>query len=402
MTAICSICQETLQNTRAIALTQCGHVFCDSCLQQWAERSNPPTRVECPMCRHRHSYPRQTRQLFFEVEQDEAKIFRNEIKNVMNLVERYTGNANSVKGIVDELKKLSDKGKAMDDPSVTRATISGLDAMINHLSKKLAPLRSAEEIEQSLADTIRELDRVVNENNCLKTKHRDLEGKLAAQRSETEARTQMIQSMRQESERALRIEAQLAKMKAEREELKKELNKTREEREIAREKILVLKRKNHNLMTTNESLKTDLNLSLSARPPPSACQSPSPTKRLSRGSVISIQSQSSPESKFVSLVSSDDDEKHKISESSSVQFISDDDDEPAPMFRELKTKIKPVKPIALFKQLPQASTSRPPRSVQKRKLAASAPNTPNTGGLELRNGKTTRLVATGPKRSKKA
>ncbi|KAH7344986.1 hypothetical protein B0J17DRAFT_23995 [Rhizoctonia solani] len=243
MTAICLVCQETLQSGRAVALSFCGHILCDSCLQQWAERSNPPTRVECPMCRKRHTYPKNTHKLYFEVEQDEVKTFRNEIKNVMSLVERCAGDGNSVKGLIDELKKLSDKGKRIDDPSVTRATISGLDAMINHLSKRLAPLRSAEEIEQSLADTIRELDRVVHENKNLTTKHKYLEGKLAAQRSETEARTQIIESMRQESERALRIEAQLAKMKAEREQLKKELSKTREEREIAREKILVLKRK---------------------------------------------------------------------------------------------------------------------------------------------------------------
>ncbi|CAE6469853.1 unnamed protein product [Rhizoctonia solani] len=275
--------------------------------------------------------------------------------------------------------------------------------MINHLSKKLAPLRSAEELEQSLADTIRELDRIVSENERLITQRKELEAKLAAQCSETEAMIQTIQAMKQESERARRIEVQIAKMKGEQEALKKELKKTREERENAREKILVLKRKNHNLMTTNESLKTDLNLSLSTRPPPSTCQSPSPTKRHSRGSIISIRSQSSPESKYVSLVSSDDDERHKASKSSSVQFISDDEDEePAPTFRELKSKIKPVKPIALFQQVPQASTSRPPRSVQKRKLAASVPATPNTGGLELRNGKLTGLVATGPKRSKKA
>ncbi|CAE6470608.1 unnamed protein product [Rhizoctonia solani] len=400
MTAICSICQEKLKTERAVVLSLCGHVLCDSCLQQWAARSNAPTRVECPMCRRKHTYPKQAHKLYFEEEQDEAKIFRNEIRNVMKLVERCESDGNSVKGVIAELKKLSDKGEKLDDPSVTQATISGLDAMINYLSKKLAPLRSAEELEQSLADTISELERSVNENQRLTTQRKDLETKLAAQRSETEARMQMIEAMKKESERARRIEAQMAKMKAEQEELKKELKKTREDKEIAREKILVLKRKNQNLMTTNESLKTDLNMSLSTRPPPSTYQSPSPTKR---GSIISIRSQSSPESKFVSLISSDDDKKHKVSESSSVQFISDDDDdEPVPTFRELKSKIKPVKPIALFQQVPQASTSRPPRSVQKRKLAASVPTTPNTGGLELRNGKLTGLVSTGPKRSKRA
>ncbi|KAG8691865.1 hypothetical protein FRC11_007224 [Ceratobasidium sp. 423] len=317
------------------------------------------------------------------------------------MVERCAGDGSSIKGIIDELKKLSTRGKQINDPSVTQATISGLDAMINHLSKKLGPIRESEDLQQSLADALHQLDRKIAENKRLDAQHRDLEAKLAAQRFETEARTRRIEEMRQESERARRIEAQMAKMKADHEALKKELKKTREERENAREKILVLKRKNHNLITTNESLKTDLNLSLSTRPPPSACQSPSPTKRLSRGSIISIRSQSSPETKFVSLVSSDD-EEHKASESSSVQFISDDDDEPAPTFRELKQKIKPVKPIALFQQVPQASTSRPPRSVQKRKLAASVPTTPAAGGLELRNGKLTGLAATGPKRSKKA
>ncbi|CAE6446367.1 hypothetical protein ACGC1H_001680 [Rhizoctonia solani] len=402
MTAICSICQEKLQSGQAAVLSLCGHVLCDGCLQQWAGRNNPPNKVDCPMCRRRHLYPKQTHILYFEEEQSEAKIFRNEISNVIKLVERCAGDGSSVKGVVAELKKLSDKGKQLNDPSVTQATISGLDAMINHLSKKLAPLRSAEELEQSLADTISEMERIVNENKHLVIQRQELEAKLTAQRSETEARTQTIQVMMRESERARRMEAQMAKMKVEQEALKKDLKKVREEKENAREKILVLKRKNLNLMTTNESLRVDLNLSLSTRPPPSTYQSPSPTKRLSRGSIISIRSQSSPESKFVSLVSSDG-EEHKVTESSSVQFISDDDDdEPVPAFRELKSKIKPVKPIALFQQVPQASTSRPPRSVQKRKLAASVPTTPNNGGLELRNGKLTGLVATGPKRSKRA
>ncbi|CAE7154214.1 unnamed protein product [Rhizoctonia solani] len=401
MTAVCSICQEELQNGQAVALSLCGHVQCNACLEQWAQRNNPPNRVECPMCRKKHSYPKQALRLFFEEEQSEAKVFRSEIRGVMNMVERCDRDGNSVKGVINELKKLSAKGKTINDPSVTQATMSGLDAMINHLSKKLAPLQSAEELERSLADTISQLDRIVNENKRLATQHKELERMLAAQRSETEARTQTIQAMKQEFERAHRMEVQMAKMRREYDVLKKELEKTQEEKENAREKILVLKRKNHNLIKTNESLKIDLNTSLSARSPPSTCQSPSPTKRLSRGSVISIRSQSSPESKFVSLVSSDDDEGHKA-ESSSVQFISDDDEEPAPAFREIKPKLKPVKPIALFQQVPQASASRPPRSVQKRKLAASAPTTPNTGGLALRNGKLTGLVMTGPKRTKRA
>ncbi|CCO26895.1 hypothetical protein BN14_00927 [Rhizoctonia solani AG-1 IB] len=290
--------------------------------------------------------------------------------------------------------------------------------MITHLSKKLTPLRSAEELEHSLADTLRELDRIVKENKNSVNQRKELEAKLAAQRSETEAKARAIEAMRQESERARRLELQMAKMKAEQEALKKELRKVQEEKELAREKILVLKRKvgiithmdihipflcgcdmgnNNNLITTNESLKVDLNLSLSTRLPPSQ---PTPTKRHSRGSIISIPSHSSPETKFVTLVSSDD-EGRKPSESSSVQFISDDDDEPAPVFREIKQKIKPVKPL-LFQQTLQASTSRPPKSAQKRKLATSVPNTPANGGLELRNGKLTGLAATGPKRSKKA
>ncbi|CAE6416736.1 unnamed protein product [Rhizoctonia solani] len=385
MTAICLVCQETLQTGQAFVLSLCGHVLCDGCLQKWAARNNPPTRVDCPMCRVRHSYPGQTCKLYFEAEQSEAKMFRSEARGVMKLVEQCAGDGSSVKRVVAELKKLSDQGSRISDPSVTQATISGLDAMINHLSKKLVPIRSAEELEQSLADTISELERIVNENKHLATQRQELEAKLTAQRSETEARTQTIAVMKRESERARRMEAQMAKMKAEQDALKEALMKTQEERENAREKIIVLKRKNFNLSKTNESLKVDLNHSLSTHPPPSTYQSPSPTKRLSRGSIISIRSQSSPESKFVSLVSSDD-EGHKVTESSSVQFISDDDDdESVPAFRELKPKIKPVKPIALFQQVPQASTSRPPKSVQKRKLAASVPTTPNTGGLELRN-----------------
>ncbi|CAE6425115.1 unnamed protein product [Rhizoctonia solani] len=403
MTAICSICQEKLQSGRAVVLSLCGHVLCEGCLHQWAARNNPANRVDCPMCRKKHSYPRQTHKLFFEEEQNRAEILRNEIRTVMNQVERCAGDGNSVKGVIAELKKLSDEAKRLNDPSVTQATTSGLDAMITHLSKKLTPLRSAEELEQSLADTLRELDRIVKENKNSTTQCKELEAKLAAQRSEAEAKARTIEAMRQESDRARRIEAQMVKMKADQEALKKELRKAQEERENAREKILVLKRKNYNLVTTNESLKTDLNLSLSTRLPPSTRQPPSqptPTKRTSRGSIISIRSQSSPETKFVTLVSSDN-EGRKAPESSSVQFISDDDDEPIPAFREIKQKIKPVKPL-LFQQTPQASTSRPPRSVQKRKLAATVPNTPANGGLELRNGKLTGLVATGPKRSKKA
>ncbi|KAF8761528.1 Insulinase (Peptidase family M16) [Rhizoctonia solani] len=301
----------------------------------------------------------------------------------MNQVERCTGDGESVRGVIAELKKLSDGAKKLDNPSVTQATTSGLDAMITHLSKKLAPLRSAEELEQSLADTLRELDRALKEHKNSVTQRKELEAKLAAQRSEMEAKTRTIDAMRQESERARRIEAQMTKMKAEQEALKKELKKAQEDREDARERILVLKRRNHNLVTTNESLKLDLNLSLSARPPSPTRQpsEPTPTKRSSRGSVISIRSQSSPDTKFVSLVSSDD-EVRKPTESSSVQFISDDDDEPTLMFREIKQKIRPVKPL-LFQQIPHASSSRPPRSVRKRKLAASVPNTPPMGASSL-------------------
>jgi hypothetical protein len=153
-------------------------------------------------------------------------------------------------------------------------------------------------------------------------------------------------------------------------------------------------------------LRLQVNRPLSARrppvPPPSHSAAAHSAPRLSRrGSIISIRSQSSPDTNHVTLVSSDDD-RHLPSESSSVEFISDTENthhDPMPKFHELK--LKPVKPpTALFQHTPQASSSKvnSSKSVQKRKLVAVPPG---PTGLELRNGKLTGLATTGPKRSKK-
>jgi hypothetical protein len=162
-----------------------------------------------------------------------------------------------------------------------------------------------------------------------------------------------------------------------------------------------------NMTEANESLTSQINRTLSERTPsvaPNRPILPHPLPRASRrDSIVSIRSDSSPDT-HITLVSSDDGEGSQQGfESSDVEFISDSENahrDPMPKFREIK--LKPVKtPAAFFQLAPQASTSKaasaPKPSVQKRKLVTPT----DVPGLELRNGKTMRLVATGPKRSKR-
>lgn len=155
-------------------------------------------------------------------------------------------------------------------------------------------------------------------------------------------------------------------------------------------------------MATNEALKLQVNRVLTERKPSVPSERPIVSRPMSRPtprqSVISVGS--SPGSDLVTLLSSgNEDQGDRASESSSVEFISDSDEDPHPKFRE----IKPVKtPAGLFGPAPQASSSKatPAKPPQKRKLAV--PTRAPPAGLELRNGKLTGVVVTGPKRTRKA
>ncbi|KAG8738549.1 hypothetical protein FRC12_016719, partial [Ceratobasidium sp. 428] len=141
MTAICSICQEKLSSGNAFGLSGCGHAYCIECLLQWMNRNNPPNRFECPMCRKKHSYPKGTIKLFFEEEKSESETFRAEIRSVMKIIEGCVEEPTEagLKKVLDELKSVSQNAKKLKEPQATASMINGLDAMVSHLSKKLAP-----------------------------------------------------------------------------------------------------------------------------------------------------------------------------------------------------------------------------------------------------------------------
>ncbi len=43
---LCAICYENVEESNAIILSKCGHVFCDTCLTKWSEESE---NKNCPM-----------------------------------------------------------------------------------------------------------------------------------------------------------------------------------------------------------------------------------------------------------------------------------------------------------------------------------------------------------------
>ncbi|KAG9076541.1 hypothetical protein FS749_011634 [Ceratobasidium sp. UAMH 11750] len=184
--------------------------------------------------------------------------------------------------------------------------------------------------------------------------------------------------------------------------LQKELSECQEGRESARERIVILKKKLKSSNDANDALKLQINQPLSEKDTNKRPTMPPPASRIAhRESIISIKSDSAPDTPITLLDSDEEIGPLSGSESSDVEFISDSENphrDPKPKFYELK----PVrKPVALFPLAPQASASKAastPKTVQKRRLAI----TPSTSGVELRNGKTTSLVALGPKRSRRS
>ncbi|KAG8716247.1 hypothetical protein FRC08_009700, partial [Ceratobasidium sp. 394] len=152
MTAICSICQEKLTSGNAFGLSGCGHVCCSDCLIQWMSRGNAPNRFECPMCRKKHTYPKGTIKLFFEEEKSESDSLRAEIRSVMRVIEGCVEEPTEagLRQVLDQLRAVSQSAKKLKEPQATASMINGLDAMVSHLSKKLAPVQSAEQLNEEL------------------------------------------------------------------------------------------------------------------------------------------------------------------------------------------------------------------------------------------------------------
>ncbi|KAF8605143.1 hypothetical protein BDV93DRAFT_522010 [Ceratobasidium sp. AG-I] len=411
MTAICSICQEKLSSGHAFVLSLCGHVCCDGCLIQWAARNNPPNRVDCPMCRKKHSYPKNTIKLFFEEEKSEPELFRSEIRAVIRLVQQCADEPSgaTLANVVEELKALSKTAKKLKEHQVSAASVNGLDAMVSHLSKKLAPMQSTENLHAELLNAQAAIEQFAAENTQLRRQYADSRARLDVYANKVNALSQDNSRITQDystlSRQQVHMEEQIARQRQKAATLQKQLSECEESRDNARERILHMKKKCQNLSATNEMLKLQVNRALSERKPSVSSERPTASRSMPRPaprhSVISIGS--SPGSDLVTfLTSGDDDQGGQGSESSSVEFISDSDDEnqdPMPKYR----AIKPVKPPAgLFGPAPQASSSKPmlAKPPQKRKLAL--PGRAPPAGLELRNGKLTGVVVTGPKRTRKA
>lgn len=411
MTAICSICQEKLSSGHAFVLSLCGHVCCDGCLIQWAARNNPPNRVDCPMCRRKHSYPKNTIKLYFEEEKSETEMFRSEVRSVIRLVQQCADDpaGTTLANVIEELKAVSRNAKKLKEHQISAASVNGLDAMVTHLSKKLAPMQSTENLHAELADVQATLEEYAAENTQLMHQYNQSRAREDVWANKVKALSQENAQLGQDYSLLVRqqgqMEEQLARQRQKATLLQNQLNECEESRDAARERILLMKKKCQNLTATNEALKLQVNRALTERKPSISSERPtrshSLTRHNARKSVISIGS--SPGSDCVTFLESDSDnevQRGRPSDSSSVEFIFDSDDsqrDPMPHFR----TVKPVKArVGLFENPPQASTSKaastkPP---QKRKLAIPSKT---IAGLELRNGKLTGAAATGPKRTKK-
>ena len=55
MAESCPICHETFDKPKFL---QCGHTFCESCLDNYMDRCNKKEYIICPMCRSRTQYSR--------------------------------------------------------------------------------------------------------------------------------------------------------------------------------------------------------------------------------------------------------------------------------------------------------------------------------------------------------
>ncbi|KAG9126853.1 hypothetical protein FRC07_001710 [Ceratobasidium sp. 392] len=347
------------------------------------------------MCRKKHNYPKGTIKLFFEEEKSEAELLRSEIRSVMKAIEDCVGEPTEagLKRVLEELKSVSRNAKKLKEPQATASMINGLDAMVSHLSKKLAPVQSAEQLNAELDAARETADRLARENYRLGSQCANLEVRNAAYvndinmlaRNSTELTRARDMAARENSHLQEQMQRQRQKIAS----LQKELSECQDGRESARERIVLLKKKLKNATDTNESLKSQINRTLVEKNTNRPVMPPPRMKH--RESIVSIKSDSAPDTP-ITLVDSDEEDPQGGSESSDVEFISDSDNahrDPKPKFHELK----PVKkPVALFPLAPQASASKaamtPKPTVQKRRLAI----TPSTSGVELRNGKTTSLL----------
>ncbi|QRV76247.1 cytoplasmic protein [Ceratobasidium sp. AG-Ba] len=412
MTAICSICQEKLTSGKTFALSLCGHVCCDDCLLQWASRNNPPNRLECPMCRKKHSYPKNTVKLFFEEEKSEGEMLRAEIRSVMKLVEDCVKEPNEagLKRVLKELKSVSSNAKKLKEPQATASMINGLDAMISHLSKKLAPVQSTDQLNAELDAARKANERLLGENARLARHSASLEARNSSYVQDMRVLAENCTTLtlaRDESVReSSHLRDQLQRQRQHVSALEKQLAKCEQTKDTAREQLLALKKRYKNMSETNKSLTLEVNRALANKNAADRSAMPPPASRISRKeSIVSIRSDSSGPNDAntpITLLDSDEEAPQGGSESSDVEFISESEDadmDPRPNFRELK----PVKkPVALFPIPQAASASRTPTApkptVQKRRLALMSSNS----GVELRNGRTTSLVALGPKRSRRS
>lgn len=121
---VCLLCLVDLLGT--CANDNAGHVCCDGCLIQWAARNNPPNRVDCPMCRKRHSYPKNTIKLFFEEEKSEPELFRSEVRSVIKLVQQCADEPSgaTLANVVEELKAVSRTAKKLKEHQVSAVSPS--------------------------------------------------------------------------------------------------------------------------------------------------------------------------------------------------------------------------------------------------------------------------------------
>ncbi|KAG8748482.1 hypothetical protein FRC10_003615 [Ceratobasidium sp. 414] len=370
------------------------------------------------MCRKKHTYPKGTIKLFFEEEKSESEALRAEIRSVMKVIEGCAEEPTeaALKKVLDQLKAVSQSTKKLKEPQATaraygrcggKSMINGLDAMVSHLSKKLAPVQSAEQLNGELDAARRAVDRLTQENARLSSQCANIETRNAAYINDINTLARASTELTRDRDAFARdnshLQEQMQRQRQKISSLQKELSECQEGRESARERILILKKKLKSANDANDSLKLQINRPLSEKNTTSRSTMPPPKSRISRReSIVSIKSDSAPESPITLVDSDEETSPLGGSESSDVEFISDSENalrDPKPKFHELK----PVKkPVAFFSLAPQASASKaaptPKPTVQKRRLAI----TPSTSGLELRNGKTTSLVALGPKRSRRS
>lgn len=125
--------------------------------------------------------------------------------------------------------------------------MNGLDAMVSHLSKKLAPMQSTENLNAELAEAQAAVEQIAAENTQLRRQYADSRAREDVYANKLRAVSQDNSRITQEfstlARQQLHMEEQIARQRQKAATLQKQVNDLEESRDSARERIVHMKKK---------------------------------------------------------------------------------------------------------------------------------------------------------------